>query len=709
MSILRIFRVSFMLLATIFIILPAYSQWEWKDPLPQGISMQSLWFTNSSTGYLAGGSTIMKTTNSGESWEINYVFRNGENKNNYFESICFPDENNGYVAGCSAIYKTSNAGASWDLSFTNPQSCLNDVYFVDSLNGYAVGWDGEVLKTTDGGSSWQSQSITPWELTSVWFPTHDTGFAADEGGSIYRTINAGETWTDNFGTFESDIDIQFSDKLNGCFSVDQYLGYTSDGGRSWNYFAFNLITSFCMIDKHNIIVATRNYNVWPNDVKIQKTVDGGLHWTSINIPYHYQMDHMYGTPQGIVYCTGLNGFIARSTDYGVTWTQLSQSLTDDFSYMPYNDVDFPTLQTGYAVAAGDYYYSAVVKTTDGGNSWFRLDSTLSNSFLQVVRFLNADTGYIGGMNLYITLDGGTSWIKKWQGSNSSMITSIDFASHSSAIAVGYPDIFLRTTDQGQQWNQVNGIPSGRFKCVNFADELTGYASAENLLLKTVDGGEHWFEIPTNFTFSIMDFVSDQIGYGLNSDYKIMKTTDGGLSWNLLSVNLPYHYFSAMDFYDQDTGFIAGSILGTGDHLFKTTDGGLTFIEQYYPIWRPNTIHIKEDYTMFAAINGGLLTNMHPGIVLNSYTLPVDKSRFNIHTFPNPANESITIQYELPDESPVTFRIYSINGLGLKTITDKSNSPGTYKFSLSISDLSPGIYIVRMISGKYSGAQKIVVY
>ena len=40
----------------------AFSQWTWQNPLPQGNKLLSVYFTDASTGYIAGDvGTILKT------------------------------------------------------------------------------------------------------------------------------------------------------------------------------------------------------------------------------------------------------------------------------------------------------------------------------------------------------------------------------------------------------------------------------------------------------------------------------------------------------------------------------------------------------------------------------------------------------------------------------------------------------------------------
>ncbi|MBL8016386.1 MAG: T9SS type A sorting domain-containing protein [Ignavibacteria bacterium] len=67
----------------------------------------SLFFVNSETGWVTGGTVIKKTTNGGLSWQI----QNSETQSTTFRSIFFTNENYGWIVGSNgAIMRTGNGG-----------------------------------------------------------------------------------------------------------------------------------------------------------------------------------------------------------------------------------------------------------------------------------------------------------------------------------------------------------------------------------------------------------------------------------------------------------------------------------------------------------------------------------------------------------------------------------------------------------------------
>lgn len=84
--------------------------------LLKDIDLNSVFFVNSNTGYIAGGDGyILKTTNAGQTW----ISQIADQNQNDMLSVFFTDTINGYATseGISKgwFYKTTNGGNSWDL------------------------------------------------------------------------------------------------------------------------------------------------------------------------------------------------------------------------------------------------------------------------------------------------------------------------------------------------------------------------------------------------------------------------------------------------------------------------------------------------------------------------------------------------------------------------------------------------------------------
>ncbi len=149
----------------------------------------------------------------------------------------------------------------------------------------------------------------------------------------------------------------------------------------------------------------------------------------------------------------------------------------------------------------------------------------------------------------------------------------------------------KTTDGGNNWFvQKDSYPERIIK-FQFLNEYTGwymgtYTGMETNIHKTIDGGNTW-----NLMDSIIDtylqdikFIDGNVGWCVGEGgipgYWIpaaFRTTDGGTSWEYISVSPTYFIlFSSVDFINELEGWISGV-----DLIFKTTDGGNNWIELPY--------------------------------------------------------------------------------------------------------------------------------
>jgi len=140
--------------------------------------------------------------------------------------------------------------------------------------------------------------------------------------------------------------------------------------------------------------------------------------------------------------------------------------------------------------------------------------------------------------------------------------------------------------QQSDWIWQNPLPQGNdlFQ-VNMIDINLTYAVGNGgTVMKSADGGITWTILNTGTTKNLRqaDFLQNgliayAIGYAFGTGSSIIKTTDGGINWQNLNIDQIY-YLSSIDFIDEQTGFVGGSIGLESNFIFKTTDGGLNWIQ-----------------------------------------------------------------------------------------------------------------------------------
>jgi hypothetical protein len=85
----------------------------------------------------------------------------------------------------------------------------------------------------------------------------------------------------------------------------------------------------------------------------------------------------------------------------------------------------------------------------------------------------------------------------------------------------------------------------------------------------------------------------------------------------------------------------------------------------------------------------------------------DLNDFQLYqNYPNPFNPSTKIKYLIPQNSFVKITLHDILGSEIRTLVNETVQPGTYEIILDGSDLSSGLYFVRLSSENIQRTLKI---
>ena len=254
-----------------------------------------------------------------------------------------------------------------------------------------------------------------------------------------------------------------------------------------------------------------------------------------------------------------------------------------------NSVKFISPLVGFISQQGSQ--TGILKTIDGGNTWVNVYSSTVD--YNDITFINSSVGFAGGTGGKIlkTTDGGNTW-SPTQLNNNNTLFKIVFKDNNTGITFsagpsGSDVIIYYTNNQGQNWNIASfNFPSAVLTGICFVPNTSNvFAVGLNVngnqsLFKSSDNGATWTNISNNISLQFdpqnIIFTSATSGILIGSSGGIMKTVDGGNSWQTVSSGVS-SYMSNIQFIDQNKGYIAGSLI-----LLKTIDGGNNWIQLNVP-------------------------------------------------------------------------------------------------------------------------------
>lgn len=281
-------------------------------------------------------------------------------------SVCFVNTSTGFATGESGVLlKTTNSGTIWSTVASGLSTDINSITFLNSTTGFACGFGGNIIRTTNGGLNWSAipSGVTD-NLFSISF-SGNNGVCSGGEGTILTTSNSGANWvivsngffsTNYYGCHMSSSSNAHVCGVNAIFQP--LVGRTTNSGANWSYSTFYLNTNEGNLrDIHfiNSAVGFTAANVWDGQGGISYTTNGGVNWTTQLVDE--ALNGLDFTSDATGYAVGLNGYITKTTNKGVTWVEQVSG-----SSAILRSVDFIDSLTGFAVGDG----GVILKTTNGG-------------------------------------------------------------------------------------------------------------------------------------------------------------------------------------------------------------------------------------------------------------------------------------------------------------------------------------------------------
>jgi len=392
-------------------------------------------------------------------------------------------------------------------------------------------------------------------------------------GGFWRTSDGGQTWettTDNLPVLgvtaividPTDTDIIYIGTGDGDAGDTYSIGVlrSTDGGTTWQTTGLNWdISQTRRISKMLIDPGNSNILLAATNNGVYKSVDSGSNWTRTATGNYKDIEFKPGDPS-VVYAAGTT--FLRSTNGGDSFNQVTQGVPPSVQVIRFAIAVTPANPNYVYLLAGNQsagflglYRSensgtsfstrstspnilgyAPDGSTSGGQAWYDLAIAVST--------INADEVYTGGVNIWKSLDGGSSWgiNAYWYYPNQNIsyvhadIHSLDF--HESlggaALYAGSDGGLWSTNDNGNSWTELSqGIETSQF--YRFSNSpidpgliIGGTQDNGTNMLKS---GSWTHVLGADGMEAVTDYSDVNIMYGATQNGGLNRSFDGGQSFS----------------------------------------------------------------------------------------------------------------------------------------------------------------------------------
>jgi photosystem II stability/assembly factor-like uncharacterized protein len=454
---------------------------------------------------------------------------------------------------------------------------------------------------------------------------------------------------------------------------------------------------------------------------------------------------------------GDGGTVLRTTDYGITWTNVGGGAIGTAPvYNIYGVNDQIALCTTSPNSGGTHVY----RTTDGGTLWTEVYSNSEpGAFVDAIWMFDSTNGFfygdpVGGYwDLYKTSDGGASWYPApdlpqngaeagWNNSMYVSGTDIYFGTNNTTI--------YHSTDLGETWTAQTtmGVASSYSVWFNNADR--GFTGGENSADMTTDGGITWnpASLPGSGMITGITSVGDNWWWYARLSYPgtIYWSTDYGTTWSLeytSPTSAGYNYMARSRIIGpwiiavKDGGGISSAALCVPVELTSFTanlNNGHIVLRwatatetnnQRFDIQRKSA---NSDFITAGSVAGNGTTTQPHNYTYTDYNAAAGNYVYRLdqvdldgthnysqevcinvanvwslyQNFPDPFNPATKIRYQIPLQSNVMLKVYDILGHEIKTLVNENKPAGNYEVEFNASDLASGVYFYRIIATPNGG-------
>jgi photosystem II stability/assembly factor-like uncharacterized protein len=425
------------------------------------------------TGYNDSGS-VYKSSDAGSNWEKIDIGYPDES----VKKIVIHPQNPStvYISGAFGVVRTSDSGISWeDLGITKFCKALtldprkpNIIYAATSY----AGGSNYLYKSLDGGDTWEAYPVGYNGFLCLAVEPNGSNilYGGDINLGVFKSLDGGVTWRAINEGIKANI---VYDSAVDPYNPDVLLAGTEAGlfkkdpEGVWTQLAHQSVYSIAYDPKNsNIIYIGQSYT-------LGKTTDYGNTWEVIDVSPSsdsHRVSSITVDPQnsnilylGVYYYLGTGGDIYKSIDGGRTLSLKA------FADVPVNVIKINPKNSRVLYAGTGMFYASdndpqggILKSTDGGNNWSQplLTGVVVNS-IQIdpsnPRMLYAGCGSSGGTTyrgFYKSIDGGLNWENKEFAPDAVTEVVINPGRTDTLYAATFRQGVYMSIDAGENWSNI---------------------------------------------------------------------------------------------------------------------------------------------------------------------------------------------------------------------------------------------------------------
>jgi photosystem II stability/assembly factor-like uncharacterized protein len=389
-------------------------------------------------------------------------------------------------------------------------------------------------------------------------------------------------------------------------------------------------------------------------------------WSEQTSPVTTALYSVSAVSNDVAWACGAGGKVVRTTNKGVTWTNVSGNLPTAYSFYAIYAWDANIALATASPAAGDYVY----RTSNGGVNWTQVFN-LAGGFGNGLWMTDANTAYHVGDPV-----GGNWMLKK---STDGGVTWTDWATVAST-AAGWNNAFMMVGNN--VWMGTNA----------------------NYLMYSSNLGVNWSQQTTTFTNQYAVWFNNA-NVGLCAYNALNVTTNSGTNWSALTSPLTAN---------------AGGITGLGSEwwvapqstaVYFSGNNGSTWATQYTA---PDGAFYHITYsrtgnTVWGVRSNGKISRYGTPLTgITPVTVNVPDNYSMLQNYPNPFNPVTKIEFAIPKSGLVLLKVYDLLGREVASLVNAEKNAGSYIVDFDASNLTSGIYFYKLEVNGYTDVKKMTI-